>query len=694
MSVLSLSRSTPPSSNKKADLTVTLDLANTTDQLLSSVTILGIRGVPIQTQDALDAALAHPAVPDPTLSQAITPKSHKPVVTSLAPRGNAIVEFTTDTDVPTDAGICICHNAIYPLYFAAHTTDVSGADVLVGSTQTYVPSFSRPDQIRPVQVSWVWPVLDRPHRLVDEQPAGQPPVFVDDELATSVTSGRLSRILAVLTAVAGRVPMTVVMDPELIDELAVMSAGDYRVQQGSKTVAGVGTAAAKAWLAGLAAAIAQPGIEVSYTPYADPDIESLTRNGLPWTQSLGPAAQARVSTALGNPAHVANISWPPRETLSADTLATVVRQGGVSSVILDDAVLPSSQQAPVPNALTQLQTSAGPITAVVTSTHIQRWVPSVLSIGGAGLAELPQLVSEVALRAVVNGSLGSYAAIVPPRTLDPSPDVAARAILDTAAAFWSSGITVGAAQSSVTPSERGPLLPPRSDIAGLSPSIVSAAQRLTEVIPALDTMLAANDAARLLGPLPAAVQRAESAEWTLDRSAGDAFAASLTARIDQLESGVRIVRPTDGTYTLASNNSPLPVTVENDLAVTVTVQVRVVSANGLPGFSARPIAGERIPPNTKVTLHIPTHVERTGRFQVQAELLTPSGDLVGSSVPLTVHSTALGLVGVVITVVAGGVLALALVVRFVRRYRGRNRSGPAGPGGPPVSDAQPQPVPA
>jgi hypothetical protein len=352
-------------------------------------------------------------------------------------------------------------------------------------------------------------------------------------------------------------------------------------------------------------------------------------------------------------------------------------------------LLPSTQQTPIANALTQVQTTAGPVAAVVTSTHIQRWVPSVLSIGGAGLAQLPQLVSEVALRAVINGSSGGYVAIVPPRTLDPSPDVATRAILDTADAFWSKGITVAAAQRTVTPSERGPLQPPRKDGAGLSPTIVSAASRVTQYIPALRTMLSASDADRLLGSLPAALQRAESADWTLDRSAGDAFAASLSSRIDQVESGVRVVRPTDGTYTLASSNSPLPVTIENNLDVTVTVSVQVVSANGLPGFSAQEISHERIPPNTKVTLHIPTHTERTGRFEVQAQLLTPSGDLIGAAVPLTVHSTALGLVGVIITVVAGGILALALVVRFVRRFRGRNRPGPTGP---PVAGVRPESV--
>jgi hypothetical protein len=78
-------------------------------------------------------------------------------------------------------------------------------------------------------------------------------------------------------------------------------------------------------------------------------------------------------------------------------------------------------------------------------------------------------------------------------------------------------------------------------------------------------------------------------------------------------------------------------------------------------------------------LHIPTHVERTGRFRVQAVLVTPSGVHIGNPVLVSVHSTALGAIGVVITVVAAVVLVLALLVRFVRRLRSRRSSSrPAG----------------
>jgi hypothetical protein len=60
--------------------------------------------------------------------------------------------------------------------------------------------------------------------------------------------------------------------------------------------------------------------------------------------------------------------------------------------------------------------------------------------------------------------------------------------------------------------------------------------------------------------------------------------------------------------------------------------------------------------------------------------LTTTTDVVlGRPLALSVHSTALGTVGVVITTVAGVVLVLALIVRVVVRLR-RRRTAPAGTG--------------
>jgi hypothetical protein len=59
-------------------------------------------------------------------------------------------------------------------------------------------------------------------------------------------------------------------------------------------------------------------------------------------------------------------------------------------------------------------------------------------------------------------------------------------------------------------------------------------------------------------------------------------------------------------------------------------------------------------------------------------------------VRLQVRSTALGGIGVTITLVATGILVVALVLRFVRRFRHRRRPPP--PTDAPAPPAQPMAV--
>ncbi len=659
VTVVSVSPSTPASSMAPQPLTVVLKLTNTSTVTLPKVTVEGDRGNPISNQVALDQAIAHPQPPDP--SQVGTFSTDAPVLAALPPHGSTTVSYASTTDmIPNDAGLCICQDRIYPLYFTVHTTDTTGNDVVVGVAQSYVPAFGE-TQPKPVQVSWVWPIIDRPHRLDSS-------TFVDDDLAASVRDGRLDRVLRVVEDVDKRVPMTLVIDPELIDELTVMSRGPYRVESGAKTVPGTGTAAAALWLGRLNATLAgSPDTEVDFTPPGDPDVEALSRNGLNWTV-LDQQTQAQTMAEIGAKNARSDIYWPAHEVLSPGTLNAVARKGA-TKVILSPTTLPRTARTPGTNALAPLQTSSGPITGVVTSSQIQRLVAPVLSIGGAGKADLPQLVAQVAIHAVEDPSRSHYVAIAAPRMIDPSP-VAATAILATAHAFWSTPLTVGAAAPPlVQPTNHGPFVSPARVAPGLSPLTIGTAGSLTDLIPAFTSMLNAADAKLLLGPLPTAIQRAESNALQSDAPLAELFARRLSARMDQLAAGVRIFKPSGGTYTLASSNSPLPVTIVNTLGVGVFVRVQVTSANGLPGFSATAPRRQSIAPGQKLTLHVPTHVDRTGRFVVQATLYTPSGTQLGAPVYLSVHSTALGVIGIIITVAAAVVLALALLVRFIRRRR-------------------------
>ena len=659
---------TPPSSTKPTPLTVTLDLANNTDQTLTGLTIEGARSNPITTRKELDEAIHHTQPPDPNLVSVIA--TAKPVTASLGPRGTTTVSFTalTSTDSSSSPGVCVCENRIYPLYFTVHAKDSAGSDVVVGAAQTYVPAFATPPTNR-ARVSWVWPIIDRPHRLVGDT------TFTDDDLAYLIAGGRLDRVLSVVELVAEHdVAMTLVMDPELLDEISVMSAGSYSVLDNGKRVVGSGTAAAKAWLTRLRNALtADPQLELEFTPLADPDVESLGRNGLSWTTGLPPAVQARITAALGGHSSGTSVGWPVDGVVTGPTLAQLVRDGA-TSVIVSDSVLPSPGGANTTNQLGALQTPAGQATADVLQSSIQSYVDPVLSVGSQATSELPKLVAEVAVTEMSQPASAPFVVIAAPREVNPIPEVALRAVLETAQTSWSTSLTLDTAAHTVTPSDHGQLITPASGTGGLSDLTIDAAKRVSQLVPALATMMSAADASHLLGLLPIAVQRAESSAWRTAPAAGDAYARALDQQIEAVESGVRIVHPANGTYTLTSSNAPLPVTVENNLDVTVQVRVQLSAANDLPGFSAKDGGLQTIAPNTKVTLHIPTHVERTGRFQVQAILMTPNDVQIGDAVRLSVHSTALGTIGVVITIAAAVVLAIALLVRLIRRLRSRRRS--------------------
>ena len=126
-------------------------------------------------------------------------------------------------------------------------------------------------------------------------------------------------------------------------------------------------------------------------------------------------------------------------------------------------------------------------------------------------------------------------------------------------------------------------------------------------------------AKHLAAPVPAAVQRAESSSLLGDRATAAAMAERLVHLVNRTRSAVYIVRPTNGTYTLTSKDSLLPITVVNRLNAEVHVQVSVDSADGDAGLSNPDTDNSfTIKPNSKVQVHMPLHLTRVGRIKLVA----------------------------------------------------------------------------
>jgi hypothetical protein len=664
MTVTGVDPVTPTASSAEIPLHIGIHLVNRSATAYPNVRILAERGDPIGNQQALDSAIRNPS--PPTVSGKDIPATD-PVTVSLAAHGSADVVFSTTTSIIDQANLCVCGNQVDPVFLSAHVTGSGGVDQRLGATSTFVPVVDKP--LPDVQVGWVWPLLERPHRLNGDT------VFQDDDLATAVADGgRLDRSLQVVEQVAGTgLPLTVVLDPETVDELEVMSTEAYTIGSGKTATPGTGAQVAQAWLGRLQTVLStHPLIRVELTPYGDPDVQSLTEHSRRVNTQLPTRMAARVAAALGGVPTSTDLAWPATGRISAATLAALGATG-VDSVLLSSAAVSTGATADsVPPGLARLSSDGSDVAALLTDSRTQSLVSSAVSSGGSAQAALPRLVSQLAVRAFQQPTQPHLAVLTPPRYVDPSVEDAVETIEHTSTSPCTEPVDLRTAVSgSLLPTGRSALAKLPASTVRLPDSTFAAVDAVRSSAATIKSLLGADttDVKTLLGDLPIAVQRTESSAWLAvaggSPSTGAHYADQLSGLISGLTSGVHIVLPSTGAYTLASSNSKLPVTVEND---------------GVPGFSSPDIGTQAVPADSKVTVHLPTKLDRSGRIRVEASLRAPDGTRIGDSAFLSIHSTALGTIGVIITVVAGALLALALVLRAGRSLLRRRRRRTAAPG--------------
>lgn len=634
-------------------VTFSLVLTNTTDRALDDVTVVLRRGEPVDTEAQLDKLLADPRPSPGWLS---TDPEDKPLGHPLPAHGSATVQYQQSVSVQTTSDICLCKSpgTVYPIEF---TAVVGGQDA--GYTETYLPAFEQAP--KPVPVGWLWPVLDRPHRL------NQDTVFLDDDLAASLApGGRLYRLLQVAGNLPPTVRLTLVLDPQLIDEVEVMASGNYRVVVPGGTAPGTGGSAAAAWLDVLRALTVRN--EVTLTPWGDPDLDTVSAAGLAWPVGVTAAERSRVTRALGGDPGSA-LLWPPGGSVSPTVLAKA-QQDGTRAVVLDAAgVSRDSSVEPRPSSLV---TVAG-MMAAVTDPDVERLADVALTAARSGTdgpaaTPLPALLALVSLRASQRPDAPNYLVIAPDRYLDPDVDRATRVLLETTSAFFDTAAPVGAA-TAAGGSERTATLASPASQARLPQSNVDAALHATA---ATATVADATRFAEtsVLNGLPLAIRGDESAWWGVHPDQGPGYAARVTALATSLVDAVTIIQPAQGSYTLGSADSFLFVTVSNELSAPATVRLSVSTAGGVAGFRADDLV-QTVPAASRLTMKVAVHAERSGHFQVVGVLHTLSGHQLGDRLRLSVNATSLGGIGVVITEVAAGVLALALCVRVLRRVRAR-----------------------
>lgn len=565
-----------------------------------------------------------------------------------------------------------------------------------------------PDTSKPVQTTLLWPIADRP-RLAAGAPGGTTPVrLTDDDLAASLApGGRLDTLLSAVEFATspqidpdGRVRLAtcLAVDPDLLVTVNAMTGG-YVVNDGpdagpgTPTHPGVGQDAAVAWLNRLKA-LAQR-MCVAPTTYAQADLDALRRVGDPGLSAIATkSAGDIVDRILG----VASVRG-----------ATLLGDGPLTG----PAVRLLSDQGPtVAVAAAQPDSSDGSDTGVADTTPV-RYTPQLVAapfdpavgaaLAGAGTdpgspsyldasLDIPLQHESVvarrqsALGAVLWRGLNPDVAprsqiLMPPMAWSLQPDDA-RALFTAVATAINAGLaqprpltTVIAEGNAVAPQDVAPL--PGDELGDpdgrIDDAVVSGIAAVTGRLWGLTAALTTDVRTGLTGlgytaPLREDMLRALSQSVPPDTRNGLAQQRLTTVgnTVDDLFNAVTIVNP-GGAYTLATERSPLPLALRNDLPVPIRVRLDV---DAPPGMTVDDMGEIELPPGY-LPLRVPIEVHFTQRFAVDVALRTANGLPVGEPVRLSVHSNAYGKVLFFITLTGGAVLALLVGRRLWHRFRGQ-----------------------
>ena len=569
-----------------------------------------------------------------------------------------------------------------------------------------------PDTSKPVPITMLWPLADRP-RLAPGVPGGTIPVrLIDDELATSLASGgRLDILLAAAEFATSRDvdpdgaigrSLCLAVDPDLLVTVNAMTGG-YVVSDapdgaaqlpGTPAHPGTGQAAAVSWLNRLR--VLAHRTCVAPLPYAQADLDAVQRVGDAGLSTIATTSAGDIVDQILGVTAVRGATLIPDGSLTRRTVDLLSADGNTLVIAAASAAEDSAHAAPAavntaPRRLSP-QVVIAPfdpaVGAAFAATGSDPVAPTYLD---AALAVRLQHDSDTARRQDALGSMlwrtlqPSVApraeVLLPPTNWKLRSDDAS-AILTTLATAIRSGLAVPrplpaliADAAAVSPLTDAPQLPGveagqrgRFDN-NVVATIANEAGRLWGLTAALTTdartgLTGVSYTAPLREDMLRAVSQADRPD-TRNGLAQRRLEVVGTA-IDDLFGAVTIVNPT-GSYTLATEHSPLPLALHNGLAVPIRVRLHV---DAPPGMQVTDPGEIELPPGY-LPLRVPIEVNFTQRVAIDVTLRTPAGVPLGEPVRLSVHSNAYGKVLFAITLSAAAVLVALAGRRLWHRFRGQ-----------------------
>ena len=565
------------------------------------------------------------------------------------------------------------------------------------NTGNAVADVAAPDTTRPVAVTMLWPLADKP-RLAPGVPGGTTPVrLMNDDLAVSLaTGGRLDSLLgaAEFATSPGAIDpdnnlsraLCLAVDPDLLVTVNAMIGGyivaDAPNGLGTAAHPGTGQSAATAWLdrlRGLARRMC-----VVATPYAQADLGALRRVGDALMSAAATSTAADIVDKILGITSVRGATVLGDGPLTAPAAALLDTQGPTMAI----AAQPDGSGMGVRRVSTNVVVAPfdPAVGAALAGVGTDPAIPGYLDAAAAApvVHDSPAARRQDAVAAMLWRPLQPDAEprtqiLLPPLKWSPTPDDA-RSMLTALANTLRGGLATPRplpdliSQSITTPAaeEPGPE-PPDESTGRFDDDVVDViraqAHRQWELTSALTTDPRTGlTGLQYTAPLREDMLRAlsQTEPITTRNDLARQRLAVVGATIGDLFGAVRIVSPGDS-YTLATERSSLPLALRNDLAVPIRVRLEV---DVPPGMTVTDVGVQEVPPGY-LPLRVPVEVHLTQRVAVDVTLRTPDGIQLGESVRLSVHSNAYGKLLFAITLAGGAVLALLVGRRLYHRFRGQ-----------------------
>lgn len=570
---------------------------------------------------------------------------------------------------------------LYPLLINVNGQPAYGGTARLVAVSMLLPVFDEKASSgsRATPVSILWPISGPPS--VAAAPLDGSLIAANESLADAMRpDGRLDALVSAAESARANpklfASLCFAIDPEIVVAADAMTRG-YRVRTPTGLVEGSGTKVAQRWLASLKELVKDAC--VVGLPYAGADVTALGTLSPRLTRTAVDADDVLERILQVPPQRSA--FWLPGAL--TDEVLAALKDADKSTVLTDPSRLASTAPVERPVDLTDAEGTPTGARVVPTDRLVAMGFGAVSTAPQLGYvsrtaARVPTLATQDGIAALAfrtrfdSGASGAPLIVAPPRRWDARADelagmlrtltdfTDARMITPTPLPSLLSEPTTGSA-----PSAAGGSVTARLDervtnaITEVEATLDDLAE-FTEVDPAKQV-----EPDDLLRPIRYGLLRAASTTFRNSPPAAHRAAADAREQLATLLGRVQVTEP-GRTISLASGAAPLPVSVTNDLPVSLTVRIRLFNTVGL---RPEPVGDFTVPADRSVDRQIPAEALRAGVFNVDVGLSTPGGTDLGTPVRFKLASTQYGLITVIVTATAAGALLLLSARRIVRRVR-------------------------